>query len=110
MIAPTITDKRVLDRFSRFRKSSILRDPDGTEYLETFPVPKIPERADDVYHEVNSGQEGRLDLISYHYYGTAELWWVLAVANDLFFPMEEVTAGLVLRVPSSDYVFGELVS
>jgi len=103
------TGKVILNRFSRFRGTDILREG-SVEFFATFPIPAIPDRADDRFHEVGAGEDGRLDLISYRYYATAELWWVIAVANDIFFPMREVIPGIVLRVPSSDFVFGTLVT
>jgi hypothetical protein len=106
---PVVTGKETLNRFSRFRGSAILRDTDGTEFFETYHPPEIPERPDDRFHEIGAGESGRLDLVSHRYYGTAELWWVIALANDLFEPLKEAVPGLVVRVPSSEYVFGGLL-
>lgn len=64
------------------------------------PVPRrIPSSPRDVYHTVTSLDEGRIDLISYRWYATPELWHAIADANGLFFPDDEIPVGTVLRIP-----------
>lgn len=49
---------------------------------------------------VGTGEQGRLDIIALNYYNDSRLWWVLALANDIFNPFEEPLAGDRIRVPS----------
>ncbi len=58
-------------------------------------------RPDDVFHIVVEGD--RIDLIAYRYLGRAELWWIICDYNDVFFPLE-LEIGIVLRIPSADYL------
>lgn len=57
------------------------------------------EREDDLYHTLTSAQEGRLDKVSYSFYGTTRLWWILAMVNKIDEPYK-VKAGKQIRVPS----------
>ena len=45
------------------------------------------------------GYEGRLDMISTMVYGTPSLWWVIAMANDIMDPEEELIPGALIKVP-----------
>jgi len=58
-------------------------------------------QADDIFHTVQAGD--RIDLLAYQYLGDATLWWVICDYNDLFFPLE-LEIGMVLRIPSMEYV------
>lgn len=70
----------------------------------------VPPADDDQQVEVTQGWEGRLDLLSTDFYGTPELWWVIADANQLLDPLGEVKLGAQLRVPRRDRVFNLLAS
>ena len=82
---------------------------DGT-YLYDLLLHKkrIPESENDLYHDVSSGEEGKLDIVAYHYYGTVELWWVIAMANDILNPLR-LAAGTRLRIPSIDRIYQGVV-
>ena len=64
----------------------------GTSYL-----PKFKEGNSDVLLIATEGD--RCDLISQEYYGTPELWWYIASANNL--SSNNIEAGTQLRVPVS---------
>jgi hypothetical protein len=49
--------------------------------------------------KVPAGYEGRLDLLSLEVYGTPSKWWQLAIANNIFDPVEQIHAGMLLKVP-----------
>jgi len=71
---------------------------------ETWMPPEIPLSDDDLYTKVRAGEEGRLDLIALRVYRLEGLWWVIAFANDIIDPFEEVTVERVLRYPPFDTV------
>jgi hypothetical protein len=48
---------------------------------------------------VREGQEGQIDLIAEEFYGDRRLWRVIAQANKIDFPLEDVTPGTKLRIP-----------
>ena len=90
---------------SRFRDLDRLVSWDGYEFIESVDDLEIKESVNDVFHQVMPEEEGRLDLISYKYYGTVLLWWVIAKVSLIEDPLT-VKAGEVLRIPSKDYTFG----
>lgn len=46
--------------------------------------------------------EGRPDLLSYKFYGNWNLGWLIAYHNDMLDPVEEMTIGKVVNIPSLD--------
>lgn len=61
----------------------------------------------DVLYTVPNGGEGRLDLISQQFYGTPELWWVLALVNNLVDPLVGFVANTVIRIPKRERLASE---
>lgn len=82
---------------------------DGTyTFLPSYQSKSVSESENDLYHTVSSGEVGKLDLISYKYYKTTDLWWVIAQANGVINPLR-VEPGTRLRIPSIELVFREVV-
>lgn len=78
--------------------------------LRYFEIPdvKVEIKENDLRYIVKAGEEGRLDLISYKYYKTCDYWWVIAIANDIYFPFD-FTAGDVLIIPEKIYIENEVL-
>jgi hypothetical protein len=93
---------------SRLRNQPILRDGEH-EFFSTFYIRQYPFNPDDIYHEIKAGEQGRLDLLSYHYYQTPLLWWIIAEANDIFHPMRDTVPGTVIRIPAPDWIYSNIV-
>lgn len=75
---------------------------DGSEeFIGTRLRIDATPRPDDVFHTVAEGD--RIDLVAYRYLGRAELWWIICDYNEVFFPLE-LEIGIVLRIPSVDYL------
>lgn len=75
--------------YSRYRKYGVLRfryKPDG----------------DENYYVVKAGD--RLDVLSFRFYGTPDLWWYLAYANQLSNPLE-LEPGKVIMIPKYEKLF-----
>jgi len=49
---------------------------------------------------VPQSMEGRLDLISFQYYGTPNYWWLIALVNNILDIEAEVVVGAQLNIPS----------
>jgi hypothetical protein len=84
----------------RYDKSEIKYTTSGKRYYKRKTYPQIPFSEDDVYVITTIGD--RLDSIAYSYYGDAELWWVISIANNnstkgSIFPQP----GIQLRVPTN---------
>ena len=65
--------------------------PDNTDELWTMPSAGVP----------------RLDLLANDFYGTPQLWWVLAVVNDMLDPLVAVPTGTKIRVPTKQRLASE---
>ena len=98
------------EKLSRYAKSYRLLNKDDEQYIETYEGHSIPVSPDDTYHIVTARDKNRLDLISFQYYKTPLLWWVIAEASDIIDPFD-VPVNSVLRVPSmsSLYSYGGIV-
>lgn len=78
---------------------------DGYEFwdFEDLPVPE--ERGDDKLHQVTSVD--RIDTLAVQYYGAPELWFVIALANDLEIFPTQLNVGDKLKIPSPTYIKGD---
>jgi len=63
-------------------------------------VPAVVQDSTDILYRVSQGGERRLDLISDNFYGTPELWWVIAVVNPGTDPLVGYEVGQTIRVPT----------
>lgn len=97
-LLPLADDSEVLHGYSRFNGQMVFLDA-GEKFWGTWIAPEITFSPFDTYHTITQADAGRLDLIAYRYYQTPELWWVIAEANGLMFPSEELEEGTVLRIP-----------
>lgn len=79
----------------------------GVEYWELPEYPTIDVRDDDLTHEVE--ESDRIDKLAYTYYGDANLWWIIALANDLRMLPSDLQAESKIRIPSPVYVTGVLL-
>lgn len=71
----------------------------GGSYVSMFLGPdNLYISSESGYHTVTRRDMYRPDLISYEYYGTANFWWVILVANNILDPFD-MEIGLVLRIP-----------
>lgn len=65
-------------------------------------IPEVEEQTGDTVYEVKDGD--RLDQLSFRFYGTSALDWVIAVANNLDQPDIQLVPGLTIRIPDSQFV------
>lgn len=75
---------------------------DGFEFWDLDLLPTIPDSAGDFYYTVTA--EDRIDLIAARFYGDPNLWWVIAVANDLDILPTNLLVASTIRIPSPAYV------
>jgi len=80
---------------------------DGVEHWEHPEYPDIPEANDDIIHDVK--RTDRIDLISNSYYQTTDLWWVIAILNELRLLPSDLAARKTLRIASPRRVFTEIL-
>lgn len=108
----TAASRLALAANSRFTKSDLFLSTSETnpEVYDTsfsrFPYNgyTFSPRRGDRYVNIDISKEHRLDILSNVYYHTPLLWWVLALANNIRDPFNEVFVGKTLRIPPLSYI------
>lgn len=93
------------NRTSRYKRELRILNSDDEQYIESYESHKIESSSNDSFHIVTAADANRLDLISFHYYKTPLLWWVIAEASDIIDPFN-VPIGTVLRIPEMQSLYG----
>ena len=65
----------------RYDESTILKDENGTRYLNRIQYPTIPLRDSDILVKGLFGQI--IENLANKFYGNVELWWIIARANEM---------------------------
>jgi hypothetical protein len=85
---------------NRYTYTNILKTNETKKnYLESTIYPKIKATDNDLY--IISTQGDRLDLLANQYYGDRNLWWIIAVANNLNDASLSIEPGKQLRIPGN---------
>jgi len=92
----------------RLRETSRLRNAKlytigGVECWGMPEYPAVDPSPDDIFYTV--ARKDRIDLLSYRFYNSAELWWVIALANDFRLLPNDLQENMRLRVPSPSRVY-----
>lgn len=61
------------------------------------PLRIIPKRTTDKLHTLLEGET--LQNIAFRYYGDSGLWYIIADANYILNPFEDLVPGQILRIP-----------
>lgn len=51
---------------------------------------------------ITDTEAGLPDVISYRFYNTEELWWLICVYNGIIDPLTELVTGLTIQIPDLD--------
>ena len=76
----------------------------GVEFFDTPDFVDFPENNTDRFIVIDSKYSGRLDLIAYDYLNDENLWWIIALANDLRDIPCNVFPTRKIRIPSEESV------
>jgi hypothetical protein len=95
------------DSPSRYRDCVVYRDGE-VQFLGARPRLDTTPQPDDRFHVVTDGD--RIDVLAYHYFGDATLWWLIADWNDIAFPLDLPASGTTLRIPSYARVMLEMLN
>lgn len=68
--------------------------------------PVVPDATDELFR-VPQGADARLDLISQKFYGVPDLWWVIALVNNILDPLVGAPVGINIRVPTRQRMAAE---
>ena len=83
---------------NRYENISILKTEEGKRYKKTIKYPLMERSIDDIY--IIGMQGDRLDNLAYKYYNDANLWWIIARANNIGKGNLSVPIGAQIRIPS----------
>lgn len=83
-----------------YQLTDAVGDPVNSYAFGVWVRPDIADSDDDTVHYVSEHEIGRLDLLSFDYYATPSLWWVIADKNGISDPMSDMYPGQELRLPT----------
>jgi hypothetical protein len=85
---------------SRYTYASNLTTTDTKrKYLGSVIYPRIKASNDDMYIVSEGGD--RLDILASKYYNDQNLWWIIAIANNLNDASYSIENGIQLRIPTN---------
>ena len=88
-------------------KNARLVSVGGVEFWDSPEYPDIKPAPDDKRHTVS--RYDRVDRLANRFYGSPELWWVIAIVNGLDLAPNGLYEGQVLRIPSGQRVFARIL-
>ena len=93
----------ILHQHSRFNNHPIYVDPDtGDKFIGAWSPPDIPYKDSDKTIQISQENAYRPDILSYNYYNTPLLGWLLCIVNGVSNPWDKTDGlypGRVLRIP-----------
>ena len=81
--------------------ADLLEVTTGETFFDTPHFPEFLAADDDKIITLTQRYQGRLDLLSFDYYGTVDYWWVIAYINDIRQIPTELNIGRELRMPTA---------
>lgn len=98
---------RRLNNFSQLQQFSILTG-EGDHFFNIFEGYRISEDVKDdedyiSYYSVDYGDWW--DTIAYKYYENENLWWIVAMTNDVINPFEELNVGEYVKVIDRRWIY-----
>lgn len=96
----------------RIRDTSRLKNArlitiDGIEHWEYPEYPQINVAPDDIKYKVDKND--RIDRVATRFYGSPDLWWIIALANGFELLPNDLNEGDTIRIPSGRRVFSEIL-
>jgi hypothetical protein len=90
--------------FTHPYKLTRLFTKNGRSFFGRWQPFKVRIDGDEAEYVVREGQEGQLDLLAETEYGDRQLWRVIAHANLIDFPPEDILVGTKLIIPKLAHV------
>jgi hypothetical protein len=104
-----LSERTPYNAMSRYRGHRIV-EIDGFRTSETWKAPVITPQPTDQFYRVQAGEVNRLGLIAQKFYGSRQLWWVIALANQIHDPVAEIEVNTELRIPNRRYLFETILA
>ncbi len=79
--------------------SNLITTDTKRKYLGSVIYPRIKASNDDMYIVSEGGD--RLDILASKYYNDQNLWWIIAIANNLNDASYSIENGIQLRIPTN---------
>lgn len=102
-LVPLNSQPLTVHDYSRFNSHPVYQDPEtGNKFIGAWSPPNIPYKTSDKNIKVGQENAFRPDIISYTYYGTPLLAWVICYVNGIPNPWDRTTGlvpGTILRIP-----------
>lgn len=91
---------------SRYKDTKIImRRPQNVRELALWTADRSFSTAPSyTRHQITDSDIGRLDLLSYFYYGTPDYWWIIADANDMIHPLRDMVVGEFIKIPDRNII------
>jgi len=93
----------IIHPFSRFNSHPFFQDPEtGNIFIGSWNPTLFPLKESDKSFLVTAQHAYRPDIISYEYYNTPLLAWVICYVNNITNPYDKtngIVPGIVLRIP-----------
>lgn len=95
-----------LPQYSMFTNTPIYDLGGDTIVFGLLQPSVVPADTDELWVMPSAGVP-RLDLLSNDFYGTPQLWWVIASVNNMLDPLVAVPEGTSIRVPTKERLAAE---
>ena len=102
-----LTNKR-LPITSRLRLANILSDHEDEKFMnffKSFTIVGSVKESVTFYHTHNAEPSEWWDNISYKYYNTPDLWWLVCFMNETVNPYEDIDEGQQIKVLKETYLY-----
>lgn len=101
-----------LESLSRYRRTRVFSDeeilPDGRPFFGTWRSPEIVLRRPPSFRVLQADEITRPDLLAFRTYGNPNLFWAIAVTNNIMLPMRDMRVGQNVVIPHVEDVLGAL--
>jgi len=95
-----------LPQYSMFAKTPIYDLGGDTVVFGLMQPVVVPDATDELWLMPSAGVP-RLDLLANDFYGTPQLWWVIASVNNMLDPLVAVPEGTPMRIPTKERLSAE---
>jgi hypothetical protein len=92
-------DSRVYDNYLR-----VVTDEDGSQLYDLMRSVRFPEKVLDVLYDVHIYRGEQWTKLSYMYYNTIDLYWVILAFNNIDDPFKELPDNTELKIPKPQVV------
>ena len=92
--------------FKLERNFNMYKHPDGKQFfyniLRTIDLPDEVVKTN--YTLYFAKPTDAWTLISYKFYNRTDMWWLIALFNDVYDTFSPIESGMTLKIPKPDYV------